>query len=184
LDYYQVTYQSPGIYTNQRKIMKSLDKLNKLADRFEYKLRKSGAGSVDSTDITLAVRPKSNPIIDANAPKLLTSGPGAVMIKKATAAPEGTELHGGVTMGGTIFVSGSKVGGKWKITALTLGGAATGDFAEDADVAKALAAAKAALTKLLVPALEAEFNRLGANWGDADKIDNVEVSVNSKSVEI
>jgi hypothetical protein len=167
--------------------MKSLDKLNKLADRFEYKLRKNAAGSVDSTDITLAVRPKSNPVIDANAPTLLKNGPGVVMMKKATAAlnaEPSVELHGNAKLGGTIFVSATKAGGKWQITSLTVGGSVDGDFTNDKDVLAAMEKAKQALVKALAPALTAEFNRLAPNWGDADKIDNVEVSVNEKSLGI
>ena len=167
--------------------MKSLDKLTKLADRFEHKLRKNAAGSVDSTDVTLAVRPKSNPIIDVNAGKLLQSGPGAVMLKKATVAlnkEPSVELHGSASLGGSLFVKGSKTGGKWKVTAITVGGEITGNFKGDKDVELALATAKASLVKLLIPVIETEFNRLSANWGEADKVDNVEVSVNSKTVSI
>jgi hypothetical protein len=159
--------------------MKSLKKMADLADKFERKLRKF-AGSVDSTDVTLAVRPKSNPIIDANAPKLLSAGPGAVMVKKAQSAPDDKELHGGADLGGTIFVSGKKNAGKWQVTNLTIGGSVTGDK----DVEAALLKAKTSLLALLKPALEAEFNRLAANWGDADTIDNVEVSVNSRNVAV
>ena len=167
--------------------MKSLEKLNKLADRFESKLRKTAAGSVDSTDVTLAVRPKCNPVIDAKAPDLLKKGPGAVMMKKATAAlnaEPSVELHGNAKLGGTIFVSASKAGGKWVITALTVGGSVDGDFAADKDVVAAMDAAKKALVAALAPVITAEFNRLAANWGEADKVDNVEVSVNEKSLGI
>ena len=167
--------------------MKSLDKLNKLADRFESKLRKTAAGNVDSTDVTLAVRPKSNPVIDAKAPDLLKKGPGAIMMKKATAAlnkEPSEELHGTAKLGGTIFVSASKVGGQWKITSLTVGGSVDGDFAADKDVLASLDAAKKALVAALASVITAEFTRLGANWGDADKVDNVEVSVNEKSIGI
>lgn len=163
--------------------MKSLEKLNKLADRFEGKLRKYAAGTVDSTDVTMAVRPKSNPVIDAQAPNLLKNGPVAIMLKKATAAinaEPSVELHGTAKLGGTIFVSATKAGGKWAITALTVAGSVDGDFAADKEVQAAMEKAKKALVAALNPVITAEFNRLAANWGEADKIDNVEVMVNEK----
>ena len=87
-----------------------------------------------------------------------------------------------ITLGGTLTFDAVKNGNAWKITKLNVPGSVTGDGAQDAKIVGALETAKNKIKAQLVPALEKEFARLSANWGDAKIISNFEVDTKSKNI--
>lgn len=157
--------------------MKSVSSVNQLVNRFATLINKyAEEGEVDSTSVTLAVRPIANKILKDNAPKLIENGP----VKLMTTIP----ATGYVSVGGKLFVSADKVNNKWKITSLTLKNELLGSASENPKIVQSTSAAVEKLKAMLKPALESEFQRLSSNWGDALKINNVEVDVEDSNVTI
>jgi len=139
--------------------MKSISTINQMVSRFATLINKYAE----------AVRPIANKILKDNAPKLIENGPVKLMI----AIP----ATGYVSVGGKLFVSADKINNKWKITNLILNNELLGSAAENPKIVQSASAVVEKLKAMLKPALESEFQRLSSNWGDALKINNVEVDV-------
>ncbi len=150
--------------------MKSISTIHQMVNRFATLINKYAEETeVDSTSVTLAVRPIANKILKDNAPKLIENGPVKLMI----AVP----ATGYVSVGGKLFVSANKINNKWKITNLTLNNQLLGSAAENPKIVQSTSAVVEKLKAMLKPALESEFQRLSSNWGDALKMNNVEIDV-------
>ena len=150
--------------------MKSLDKLNKLADIFEPKINKYAEES-DSTMVTLMARPVINNVISAEAPKLMMSIIGPVLQKKGS---------GRAVVGGRFITNAVMRGGVWKVDPSSkLVSPASGDAEIDAAIAKV----NNILTAKIVKLLEAEFNKKKQSI-TGDTITNHETDTNTQDVEV
>ena len=142
--------------------MNSLDKLVRLADKFE-----KYAGEVDSTMVTMMVRPIANAIIDKQAQGLLMK----------LVAPLLQKAGGDAKLGESLTTSAKKVGSGWQITGCTVGSKSNGDPACDAAVAKAATILSASIRG----ALQAEFTKK-ASLLEGDTITGHQVIVNEKTI--
>jgi len=166
--------------------MKSFKKIAELADRFEIKLNKY-ASEVGSTEIvTIAVRTICNPIIDANASKLLAPVL-ALMNKKADIAfntkkdqnGQPKVLSGLARLGNSISISAKKINNMWALTSIIVGRSLTEDFESDTQLKILLDNQSTQLQVMLNRAVTAELNRLKSNFApQEDSITNHSTSVN------
>ncbi len=138
-----------------------ISKISRLADRFERKLSKyaqttPASSEVDSTVVTLAVRPTTN--------TALTTMKFGDLISKAIAdasnkaASTGKELHGTVKIS-SFTTNASLVGGKWKIDPSKSGLKVEGTLMSDPTAAAAITAVVKAANAKLIPLLETQFNK-------------------------
>jgi len=134
--------------------MKSLKKIGELADRFECKLQAYATSEVDSTMVTLYVRPIVNDAIGkANIPAKLNS-------ILTSAANKG--LSGDVIIGGQYFITNArKVGGRWVIdpntTSFPL--VITGDLTNDAGIKSQFVNIVNSLKSSIISSLNTKFNQ-------------------------
>lgn len=140
--------------------MKSVDKINKLANKFALKLLlKYAAVEQDSTGVTLAVRPTVNNMLtknnfNANLQKVLQD----VVAKIAEA---NQQIHG--TLKIDIFVvNAAGTPGKWKINTAKSGLKVSGSLLNDKIAGPTLKTFISKMNALIFPVLEKEFNRLSA----------------------
>lgn len=127
--------------------MSSLDKIIKLATKFETKLIKNAAEEVDSTILTLIFRPKIKQILTAFDPKLA---------KAVTAIGSGNLI-----VGKHVFTTASLVAGKWAVS--TVAAQVEGSLADEPTIAPIVQSINAALKN----AFTAELNRMhGSLQGD------------------
>lgn len=169
--------------------MKSYKELNRLADLFEYKLKKYAEEMGDSTLLTMSFRPAANAVIEANANKVLAPVQSLVMKKMQAAANANTSISGNIVVGGKMFTSAKKAGGKWVVTKIELAHPITGFIVKDKtgqevtdpEIVVAVERATQNFVLLLIPALSNELNRMAANMDPAaDTITRHESDVNSK----
>jgi hypothetical protein len=127
-----------------------------LANHFEYKLRKEAqaAKEIDSTSVTMIVRPTVNTIISQN-PTLANIVQG-IANKLVTTNPA---IRGNLAIN-SFIVNASLVGGKWKINPATSGFKATGSLMADKSVPTLVKNALSSLNSKIFATLEKEFNRI------------------------
>lgn len=140
----------------------SIDRINKLTSLFSSLIKT--AEEVDSTSVTLAVRPVVNKLLSRVLPASLS---------RLNKYVEGSKI----ILGGVLTISASKVSGKWKVSSLSFPGKILGTSSENQEAIQALDNEKVAVANILTPAIEKEFDRLDKNWVGADTISNVEVEV-------
>jgi hypothetical protein len=152
-----------------------------LANHFEYKLRKEAqaAKEVDSTGVTLAVRPTANTILGQN--------PGLATVLQAAANKiAAANIRGGLAIN-SFITNANLVGGKWKINPQTSGLKITGSLVNDKTASSIVKSALAALNAKLIAALEKEFNRLSQmdkeGWAGTT-ITNHETDISGSNFEI
>lgn len=122
--------------------MSSLDKLVRLANKFE-----KFAEEVDSTTVTLTVRPIANAIIDKQAQPLLLK----------IVAPALQKGGGGdASLGDSFITNAKKVGKGWQVGACIVGSKSTN---KDPAVITALDKAATILGSAIASALQLELNR-------------------------
>jgi len=142
--------------------MKSLSKLVSLANRFtKY------ADEVDSSIVTLMVRPIANAIIEREAQELLMK----------LVAPVLQKTGGDVSLGGNFFTNARRAGSSWKVTNCTIDSKSTGNDAVDAAMTKVTTI----LVSHIVSALQAELAKK-ASLLVGDTITNHQTQVNSKEI--
>jgi len=155
--------------------------LYSLANYFEQKIKKEAQANkeVDSTNVTLAVRPTVNTITAQN-PGLATALQAAA--NKIAAA----NIKGGLAIN-SFITNASLVGGKWKINPQTSGLKITGSLANDKAANSIVRSALATLNAKIIAALEKEFNRLSQmdkeGWAGIT-ITNHETEVSGSNFEI
>lgn len=142
--------------------MNSLDKLVRLANKFE-----KFAEEVDSSIVTLAVRPIANAIIEKQAQPLLMK----------LVAPVLQKVGGDVSLGGSFITNAQRVGKGWKVGACTLASTSNGDPACDAAVAKAAMI----LGSTIANAIQIELTKK-SNLFVGDTITAHQTQVNSKEI--
>lgn len=127
-----------------------------LADHFEYRLRKEAQASqeVNSTSVTLIVRPTVNTIISQNP--TLANIVQSVANKIVTTNPS---LRGNLAIN-SFIVNANLVGGKWKINPATSGFKITGSLLSDKSVPTLVKNALSSLNAKIFAQLEKEFNRI------------------------
>ena len=159
--------------------MKFTNKIFKLANIFQYKLKKY-ATEADSSLVTLTARPAANGIFGdkgVNIEKSLKSKPLKLMTE--------LKVGGDIEMGGPIFISANKGSdGKWKISSLKMTTKVSGDAANNPKIMASVAEVEASYLKSLQAKLESEFNRVTDIGDGADTMTNIEVGANSASVGI
>lgn len=137
--------------------------LLKLAEKFERKLSKY-AEEVDSTILTLTIRPKINDLLESFKPRFLAVV-GAI-------AKSGKPDSGDLAVGEHFFTSAAKVGGKWVVKPESYVQVA-GSLADHPSV-KALVGAFNAQARSII---QFELNRTAANL-QGDTITNHDSWVN------
>lgn len=139
--------------------MNTLNKIVRLADRFERKLFKY-AGEVDSSLTTPTVRASCNPIISSDGQKVIDSVKKFIEKKGYT--------YDKLFLGKEVSVSAVKSGGKWEVTKFTIKGEVAGDFTEnDSSVKDFFEKSRDALiNKKLIPVVQSEFNRMSKSFGE------------------
>jgi hypothetical protein len=126
-----------------------------LADHFEYRLKKEAqaAKEVDSTSVTLAVRPNVNAIISQNP--TLANLVQNIANKIVATNPS---LRGDLAIN-SFIVNANLVGGKWKINPATSGFKITGSLMKDKAVPTIVKNTLSSLNAKIFAKLEQEFNR-------------------------
>lgn len=134
----------------------SFDKVSKLATRFEKKLLKYAQTTteVDSTVVTLAVRPTTNTALTA----MKFSDAINKAILKVVSSPSNSELHGDVKIS-SITTNATLTNGKWKINPATSGLVISGTLMADPAAASAIKAVVSAANAKIIPLLETQFNK-------------------------
>lgn len=136
----------------------TFSRVSKLATKFEKKLAKYAqtTSEVDSSNVTLAVRPAvNNALTTLKFNNLLqTALQGAV--DKLFAANK--ELHGDVKISNFI-TNASLVGGKWKVDPAKTGLKVSGTLLTDPTAAAAIKAVVSKANATIIPLLEAQFNK-------------------------
>lgn len=164
--------------------MKYIDTIFKLASKFEYKLNKYAQGNVlaevDTTDVTLNVRPTVNGIISSvNLGELLQKS-----IQKAAnkATESNQEIHGDLKIN-TYITNAFQQGGKWKIDPSSSGLAVSGTLLNDQIVGPMIKQLLSKINVTIAQALEKEFNRVSVNW-KGNKITSHETGVNEINLDL
>lgn len=162
--------------------MKSLDIINKLANKLEFKLQKysQAVTEVESTDVTLSVRPVVNNILsqvklDAALSKLIQDAANK-------AAENDQEIHGSLIIN-TYVTNAVLVDGRWKINPSTSGLKASGSLLNDKIIGPMIRQSISKVNTVIAQALEKEFNRLASNWAGS-KINNHETAVDEINIEL
>jgi hypothetical protein len=122
--------------------MNSLEKLVRLANKFD-----KYAAEVDSTMVTLMVRPIANAIIEKQAQGLLMK----------LVAPALQQVGGDAKLGGKITTTAKRVGKGWQITSCIVG--SNIDTMTDKACIAGLSKAATILGASISGALQAEFNK-------------------------
>jgi len=154
-----------------------------LANHFEYKLRKEAQTlqEVNSTSVTLIVRPTVNTIISQN-PTLanIVQGVGNKIIQT------NPDLRGNLIVN-SFIVNANLVGGKWKINPGTSGFKITGSLIGDKSVSTIVKNALSSLNAKIFLQLEKEFNRISQmdkeGWAGTT-ITNHETDINGSDFEL
>jgi len=132
--------------------MKSLNKIGILADIFERKLRKNAEEVGDSSQLTLAFRPKLNDLLTESTPALKS-----IITKLMQANAEG----GDIVIGDMFTTSAKKLGnGTWVVDPSSSGVSVKGELASNPKVQLFIKNFNAKANKLVA----AELNRLKNNF--------------------
>lgn len=127
------------------------DKINKLADLFEYKLKYGQANvEVDSSLVTLAVRPKAN---EALAKIKFTENLGKLVKTLIDKGARGNLIIK------NFITNANLMSGKWKLNQ-TSGLQVSGTLMDDPKVAEQINGYIAKVNQMLIKTLELEFDRL------------------------
>lgn len=155
----------------------------KLADYLDIKLKKiaQSTGEVDSSNVTIAVRPAVNDIVQSN--NALSNIVQGIANKIIAANPS---LRGKLIVN-DIIINANLVGNKWKINPSTSGLKATGTLVQDPVAAGIIKKALAPLNLKIFAKLEQEFNRISQmdpeGW-KGNKITNHETAISGSDVEL
>jgi hypothetical protein len=167
----------------------TFNKISKLADKFERKLSKyaqtvSPSSEVDSTVVTLAVRPTTNTT-------LTTMKFGDLINKAVTDAAvkltnSGKELHGDIKIS-SFTTNATSTGGKWKIDTAKSGLKVGGTLMTDPIAAAAIKTVVSAANAKIIPLLETQFNKQSGmdkeGW-TGTTITNHSTDINETSAEL
>lgn len=140
--------------------MNSVNKLIKLASQFEGKLVKQ-AEEVDSTILTLSIRPKINALLDAFAPRFAS-------VMQALG-------EGDLTVGEHFFTTAKLVGGRWVVDPKATYVQVSGSQAQNARVMNVVSAFNGAAQNQVLN----ELNRIKSNL-EGDTITNHDSWINKK----
>lgn len=139
----------------------SIKKLSNVADRIELNLMKraQAAGEVDSTMVTLSVRPViNNTLRTINLGKLLQN---AIQKASDAAFAAGKEVSGSLSIS-EFICNATSSGGKWTVNPATSGLRVSGTLLQGAagrDIKSVIAKANAAI----IANVNKELNRMSAN---------------------
>lgn len=163
--------------------MKSYIILSHLADKFELKLKKYAQSSimeVDSTNVTLSVRPVVN--------KVLTNYNFAILVQNIIqnivnkASDMNKILHGDLKI--DTFITNASLGKTgWKIDPMTSGMKATGSLLNDNLTSSSLKTLLNKINIVIINDLNKEFNRVASNWS-GNKITDHETMINEVTITI
>lgn len=161
------------------------NKIFKLADKFVHKLLiYAQTTEVDSTSVTLAVRPAVNNILVKINFNLLVSKALQDVVNKMSVTNQ--EMHGDIKI--DTFITNANGGiGKWKIDSSSSGLKFSGSLVSNKFVAPVFKQLVSKTNILIFPTLEKEFNRISQvdkqGWA-GDKITNHETNINEVNLNI
>ena len=165
--------------------MNSVNKLFKLADRFERKISLKKTAEELGDTAMVNVRPLVNKMLvgrepGGNAPE--PAPPNSLKGKVAAILKKGAGA-GDIKVGGNFFFSAKKSGDSWTVTEAHV--EASGSLLEDPKVGAALKASIDLFNKMAKVAVQQEINRVKANLDKAaDTITNMQTMVDSFNFEI
>ena len=160
--------------------------MNDLADKFVLKLKKYAQTNmeIDSTNVTLAVRPVINNVLTkTNFNNVLSK-----IIQDAAnkAASSNIELSGNIKID-TFITTANGNSGKWKIDPLTSGLKVSGSLLNNKLVSSSISSLIMKTNLSIFSELEKELNRVSSTdkqgWA-GNKISNHETNINEVNVEI
>lgn len=169
----------------------SFSKVSKLADKFEKKLSKyaqttSASTEVDSTVVTLAVRPTTNTTLTTMKFGDLINKAVTDAATKLANPPSNKELHGDVKIS-SFITNALSTGGKWKINPAKSGLKVEGTLMTDPVAAAAIKAVVSAANAKIIPLLETQFNKqsqMDQEGWKGTTITNHSTDVNETSAEL